>query len=85
MECLECANEKPVRRVRYDWLARRGYDLGRWTKRRLSVFAAGVLKDGWHTGQAIDARIHQQADFVDQTCFEKRAVDPAAALEEEDF
>jgi hypothetical protein len=63
----------------------RGEVSKRLTGCRLFFSAAGVLKDGWHTGQAIDARKHQQADFVDQTRFEKRAVDPAAALEEECF
>src|SRR5260370_16710953 len=57
----------------------------RLTSCRLFFSAACVLKDGWNTGQAIDARIHEQADFVDQTCFHKKSIYPTPPLNDARF
>ena len=53
------------------------------TGSRLLVLAAGILKDRWNSSQAIDSGINEEADLVDQTRFEKRAIDSRAAFEEE--
>ncbi len=44
---------------------------------------AMIVDDGLPSGQAIDRRVNQSAELVDQAMLEKRAVDPAAALEKE--
>ena len=55
------------------------------TGSRLLVLAPGILKDRRNSSQAIDSGVNEEADLVDQTRFEKRAVDSRAAFEEEGF
>ena len=55
------------------------------TGSRLLVITPGIFKDRRNSSQAIDSGINEEADLVDQTRFEKRAVDSRAAFEEEDF
>src|ERR1700751_2554922 len=52
---------------------------------RLLVRTAGILKDCRNSSQAIDSGINEEADLVDQTRFEKRAVDSRAAFKDEGF
>lgn len=51
--------------------------------RRSFIGLACILEDARHPGQSIDARVHQDADLVDQPCFQECTVDGAAALEQE--
>lgn len=40
-----------------------------------------ILENGRNTSTAIDARINQEAEFVDQASLQKTAVDDAATLQ----
>ena len=40
-----------------------------------------IIENGRNTSTAIDARINQEAEFVDQASLQKTAVDDAATLQ----
>jgi len=42
-----------------------------------------IVDDALRSGDAVDGRVYQRAEFIDQFVLEERAIDAAAALEKE--
>jgi hypothetical protein len=51
--------------------------------RGLFIRLSHVLGDAGHAGQAIDARVHQQVDLIDQAGLEENTVEASAAFQQQ--